>query len=163
MRKIKLVSLLLAVLQLLLLFSACGDGEPGTTGTAAGTTEEMPTTQGRVETPTTQNQVETPTTETPTTGGEEDEEDPYLYLVLDGEAQYTIVGSYGVDSEITAKVVALAEALTEKTGAEFSHTTDRLEPETDYEILFCAGKHREDALEVLRSMTYTEFRAEIVG
>ena len=70
MKKIKRIALILALVQLLLLFAACGPEEKPTT---EGTTTGAPTT----EAPTTQNKVDTPTTETPTTGGEE-ELDPYL-------------------------------------------------------------------------------------
>ena len=155
MRKIKRIALVLALVQLLLLFAACGPEEkPTTEGTTTGApTTEAPTTQNKVETPTT----EKPTTEEITTLPVEDEWER-LCLVEDGEAQYVIVNSVSSSGRIIEMVSAFKEEFAELTGATLSMVLDSEPPVDAKEIVFAGTGHREDAAAIWAETAYTEGR-----
>ena len=149
MKIIRHIAYCLVLVQLLLLFAACGPEEKPTT---EGPTTGTPTT----EAPTTGNKVEMPTTD-----GDE-EESPYLYLVVDGQAQYTVITGTNAIPEVNEQVRGLIESLTSLTGATFRLETDMEAPSTDREILVCTSKHRDSVAPILREMTYTEYRVDVV-
>ena len=158
--RIRRIALCLAILQLLLLFVACGPEETPTTEkpTTEKPTTEAPTTQNKVETPTT----ERPTTETPTT----EEPLPYeetLYLTLGGEAQYVVVIPENATGEMLERSVAFCEQMTEKTGVTFRTIQDSRAPIFETEILVNAFQNREYARPVRENPSYTESISDVIG
>ena len=156
-RKIRWLALLLVLLQLVLLLGACG-GEEGKTTAApnatTGKTEDNTTTAPKGE-------VTTPKTDDVPDDG--DEEDSYLYLVVDGEAQYTFISSLYTSDDTLAKVREFIDDLEELTGATFHLNVETAVPEDDKEILIGAYANRPEAAAVGMQVSYTGYRVDVVG
>ena len=155
-KKIKRIALALALVQLLLLFTACGPEEkPTTEGTTAGT----PTT----EAPTTGNKVETPSTEEVTTTIPNDDGIDRLCLVENGTPRYKLVNGTTASTEMNEMVRDFNAAVEELTGVTFDVILDSYLPEEETEICFGAFLHRDDAKAVRAATSYTEYRIESSG
>ena len=163
MKKIRLIALCLALLQLLVLFAACDGGEKATTGSkpAATTTGKQPET-----TQNTGNQQTGGTTTgegTFTTTGAPDPEIETLCLVENGVARYKIVNPLGGSVAVREHITEFKEEFESITGASLNMITDSYTPESEYEIVVGALRNRPDAKEIEFETPYTSYRMATAG
>ena len=166
MRNVRWIALLLVLLQLVLLLGACGGEEGKTTAAPNATTGRAPvgTTAGKTEDNTTtapKGEVTTPKTDDVPDDG--DEEDSYLYLVVDGEAQYEIINPLEISSANMARVYEFMDELQERTGVSFRHSVETSQPNSEREILVCAYANRPRAAALGKQVSYTGYRIDVVG
>ena len=157
--KTRWLAMLLVLVQLVLLFSACTGDENKTTNAATTAGKPAGTTAGKVDNTTTapKGEVTTPKVD------DEEDEDPYLYLVVDGEAQYTLVNSLGASDDTVAKVRQFADDLEDLTDASFSLNVETTPPESECEILINAFANRPEAAAIGKTVSYTGYRIDVVG
>ena len=159
-KKLRILALCLVLVQLVMLFAACNNGEKPTTA--------APSTTGKPATPTTggtSNNDPTDDGEVTTTPREPGGENPpeALCLVENGKAQYVVVIPMGVASELSASIAAFVDDLQSITGAKFTKNPDSYQPDGEREIVIGAWRNRPDVQKVEQETPYTGYTMATSG